>query len=143
MTKIAVSILLSTLAATAVAQQDVVDRFEKRSQTLDGDTPPDRLFVPADYDSTQAYPVVLALHGAGERGTDNERHIQLHRLATSWADPARQAENPAFVLAPQIPSSRECDPSATDDGGPDWRRLDENDRTRRGQDSVTIDVPGL
>ena len=49
------------------------------------------------------YPLVLALHGAGERGSDNERQIQPHRLATLWADPVNQAANTTFVVAPQVP----------------------------------------
>lgn len=93
----------STVAPMATAQQSIVDQFEVRSQTEAGFTLPYRLFVPQDYDSTVAYPLVLALHGAGERGTDNERHIRPHRLATSWADPANQAQQPAFVVAPQVP----------------------------------------
>ena len=88
----------------AMAQQSIVDLFQERSQTLEGVTLPYRLFVPQDYDDTQAYPLVLALHGAGERGSDNERHIRPHRLATAWADPVNQAEYPAFVVAPQVPS---------------------------------------
>ncbi|HMB91704.1 MAG TPA: alpha/beta hydrolase-fold protein, partial [Rhodothermales bacterium] len=91
------------MTTAAVAQQAIVDQFEIRSYTLDGFTLPYRLFVPENYDPEVAYPLVLALHGAGERGTDNERHIRPHRLATSWADPANQAENPAFVVAPQVP----------------------------------------
>lgn len=96
-------VLLCCLVTTATAQQSIVDQFEMRSYTLGGFTLPYRLFVPENYDPTVAYPLVLALHGAGERGTDNERHIRPHRLATSWADPANQSENPAFVVAPQVP----------------------------------------
>ncbi len=97
------TLLFFLLTQQALAQQAIVNQFERRTQTRGGFTLPYRLFVPAEYDSTQAFPLVLALHGAGERGTDNERHIQLHRLATSWADPANQATYPAFVVAPQAP----------------------------------------
>ncbi|MBT8399667.1 MAG: dienelactone hydrolase family protein, partial [Rhodothermia bacterium] len=96
-------ILNVVFVAGVFGQQTIVDQFEKRSHTLDGFTLPYRLFVPANYDAGMKYPIVLALHGAGERGTDNERHIVPHRLATSWADPENQAENPAFVVAPQVP----------------------------------------
>ncbi|MEM1126818.1 MAG: alpha/beta hydrolase-fold protein [Bacteroidota bacterium] len=95
--------LLLFIVTPALAQQSIVDQFERRSLTRDGLTVPYRLFVPADYDSAQAYPLVLALHGAGERGDDNERQIRPHRLATSWADPVNQARRPAFVVAPQVP----------------------------------------
>jgi poly(3-hydroxybutyrate) depolymerase len=94
---------LGLLLPTAAAQQPIVDQFEERSQTFEGFTLPYRLFVPADYDPAVPYPLVLALHGAGERGTNNESHIVPHRLATSWADPANQAEYPTFVVAPQVP----------------------------------------
>lgn len=96
-------VVLCCLPLTAMAQQPIVDQFEMRSQTRDGFTMPYRLFVPENYDPDVAYPLVLVLHGAGERGTDNERHIRPHRLATSWADPVNQAEYPAFVVAPQVP----------------------------------------
>jgi len=36
-----------------------------------GNTLPYRLFLPAGYDTNAQYPVVIFLHGAGERGTDN------------------------------------------------------------------------
>lgn len=96
-------ILLGILLPTAAAQQPIVDQFEERSLTFEGFTLPYRLFVPTDYDPAELYPLVLALHGAGERGTDNESHIVPHRLATSWADPVNQAEYPTFVVAPQVP----------------------------------------
>jgi predicted peptidase len=58
-----------------------------------------RLFVPPDYDPQQAYPLILFLHGAGERGSDNEaqlKHPQVLRLVTDEA-------NPCFLFAPQCP----------------------------------------
>ncbi len=104
MKTLATALILICLAARTVsAQQPIVDQFEERALTFEGFTLQYRLFVPADYDPAVAYPLVLALHGAGERGTDNESHIRPHRLATSWADPVNQAENPAFVVAPQVP----------------------------------------
>ena len=98
------AILLGLLLPVAAAQpQSVVDQFEERSLTFEGFTLPYRLFVPEDYDPATPYPLVLTLHGAGERGTDNERQIAIHRIATSWADPVNQAEFPTFVVSPQVP----------------------------------------
>lgn len=98
---LAVALLVG--ATTPSAQQSIVDTFEKRTFQGQGLTVSYGLFVPENYDPAVAYPLVLALHGAGERGSDY-RNLPPHRLATSWADPARQADNPAFVLAPQVPS---------------------------------------
>ncbi len=88
------------------AQSDIVALFEERSHTFNETTLPYRLFVPENYDTTKSYPLVLALHGSGERGTDN-RHIRSSRLATSWADPVNQAKYPCIVFAPQCPQGRQ------------------------------------
>jgi len=45
------------------------------------------------------YPLVIYLHGAGERGNDNEK--QLKYLPTWLAEPAMRQKYPCFVLAPQ------------------------------------------
>lgn len=66
---------------------------------------PYRLFIPDGYDPGKTYPLVLFLHGAGERGTDNTAQLTGNRGATLWADKANQAAHPCFVLAPQCPSS--------------------------------------
>ncbi|MCG3118632.1 MAG: hypothetical protein ALAOOOJD_00872 [bacterium] len=80
-----------------------------RAHTYQGTTLPYRLFVPENYVATKQYPLVVALHGAGERGSDNLIHIRSYRLATAWADPVNQARYPCFVVAPQCPLNRSWD----------------------------------
>jgi predicted esterase len=87
----------------AQSLDEIVAKFEKRVYTLDTTTLPYRLFIPENYDPLKSYPLVLCLHGSGEIGTDNEIHIRLHRLATSWADTINQHRWPCFVVAPQCP----------------------------------------
>jgi predicted peptidase len=82
---------------------DIVKKFEKRSHTFESTALPYRLFIPENYDSTRSYPLMLCLHGAGERGTDNENQIKVHGMATSWADTLAQSQRPCFVVAPQCP----------------------------------------
>jgi predicted peptidase len=67
------------------------------------ETIPYRLCRPDAFDPTQLYPFVLALHGAGERGSDNELPISLHRLAYAWSDTENQKKWPCYVLVPQCP----------------------------------------
>ncbi len=62
---------------------------------------PYRLFVPENYDKNKSYPLVLFLHGGGERGTDNEKQLVGNEGALIWATPENQTKHPAFVLAPQ------------------------------------------
>ncbi|MBO0991690.1 alpha/beta hydrolase-fold protein [Bacillus sp. SD088] len=62
---------------------------------------PYRLYVPENYRENQSYPLVLFLHGGGERGNDNESHILSSDGAVVWATAENQAKYSAFVLAPQ------------------------------------------
>ena len=101
---LAVAGTLLVSAGTGYSQpQSLVDKFESREHTLDGFTIPYRLFVPSPYDPAVEYPLILTLHGSGQRGIDNEAQIASNRVATTWVEPDAQAENPAFVVSPQAP----------------------------------------
>ena len=60
-----------------------------------------RILYPENYQSSKKYPVLLFLHGAGERGSDNEK--QLVHGAKLFLDPANREKFPAIVLFPQCP----------------------------------------
>jgi lysophospholipase L1-like esterase/poly(3-hydroxybutyrate) depolymerase len=60
-----------------------------------------RLLVPRNYDRATRYPLVLFLHGAGERGKDNA--AQLKHGAGLFLKPQVREKFPCFVLAPQCP----------------------------------------
>lgn len=49
--------------------------FEKEEFIQNGDTLPYRILLPLNFDADTKYPMVLFLHGAGERGNDNEKAI--------------------------------------------------------------------
>ena len=56
---------------TAFAQAPV--QFEKKEYNYaEGKVLPYRILYPENYDKSKKYPLVLFLHGAGERGNDNE-----------------------------------------------------------------------
>ncbi len=61
-----------------------------------------RLLRPKTLVPGECYPLVLFLHGAGERGSDNAR--QLKYFPARMAEPEMQTAFPAFVLAPQCAS---------------------------------------
>lgn len=63
-----------------------------------------RLLKPAAVEAGKRYPVVLFLHGAGERGDDNKS--QLKYLPEWLAAAERREKFPCFVIAPQCPSER-------------------------------------
>ncbi len=69
-----------------------------------GVTIPYRFYEPKNVDKNKKYPLVVFLHGAGERGNDNFLHIAWYRGAVTFAEPGQQAEHPCFILAPQCPA---------------------------------------
>jgi predicted peptidase len=63
---------------------------------------PYRLFVPAGSAAQNPCGLLLFLHGAGERGIDNQ--AQLKNDALAWVAPEAQAGHPTIVVYPQCPS---------------------------------------
>ena len=93
--------LLALLIALSTPSRAAVE-FEARTHSAaDGASIPYRLLIPKGYDAQKKYPLVLFLHGAGERGTDNS--AQLKHGAGAFASDAAQEKFPCFVMAPQCP----------------------------------------
>jgi predicted peptidase len=63
-----------------------------------------RLLKPLGYNANKLYPLVIFLHGAGERGDDNTAQLK-HGMA-DFCKVARREQNPAYVLAPQCPEGQ-------------------------------------
>lgn len=63
-----------------------------------------RLVEPEKVEEGKVYPLVLFMHGLGERGTDNEK--QLKHGARGIAETAEKLGEPIFLIAPQCPPDR-------------------------------------
>lgn len=59
------------------------------------------VYVPADYPTSQKWPVILFLHGAGERGNDGLLQTQVGLPPVIRGD---MKKYPAIVIMPQVPS---------------------------------------
>ena len=94
--------LLLTLNFISAQEKELMNKFEIRTHTFNATTIPYRLFVPKK-EIEKKFPLIIALHGAGERGNDNQKQIKFHRIATVWADSTNQEKHPCFVVAPQCP----------------------------------------
>ena len=57
--------------------------------------------MPENYDESKKYPVVLFLHGAGERGDDNYDQLAIG-IGTALSDPESPLHD-SFIIAPQVP----------------------------------------
>lgn len=60
---------------------------------------PYRMLSPKTIEPNESYPLVLFLHGSGERGNDNEK--QLTHGASIFSNPVNVDKYPAFVVFPQ------------------------------------------
>lgn len=67
-----------------------------------GDTLKYRQLFP-DADTMRKYPLVIFLHGSGERGNDNEAQLKWGVL--NFASDQNMKLHPAFVIAPQCPAN--------------------------------------
>jgi predicted esterase len=88
------------------------DRFEAGNFAApNGVMLPYRLLSPES--TSGRHPLVVVLHGSGEIGADNRRHLT--PLALTWARDDTRRRFPAFVLAPQMPM-RSADYSGPPEG---------------------------
>ncbi|HEY6895280.1 MAG TPA: malectin domain-containing carbohydrate-binding protein [Rhodanobacteraceae bacterium] len=95
-----VAIAVALCAAHAATRDDFL-----YGNADDGSNLPFRYFVPPGYDGSQAYPLILFLHGAGERGSDNEAQLNNNANgAMRLLDDGNLALQPVFMIAPQCPT---------------------------------------
>lgn len=92
-------ILLLALTACATIRQET--GFLDRSVEINGTRYPYTVYVPRDWTPTRAWPVILSLHGSGERGSDGVRQMQIGAAAAIRSHPERV---PAIAVFPQTPA---------------------------------------
>ena len=84
----------------------IVDDFVSLSYSDSAGTPLKfRLFQPQARPDRRrdGFPLVVFLHGGGERGANNISQITANQGAVAFAKPERQASDPSYVLAAQVP----------------------------------------
>jgi len=95
--RLAAVLLCVPLAGSA---QQVETGFLNRTVEVNGARYLYQVYVPAGYSVDQAWPVILYLHGVGERGTDGLRQTLIGLPAAIRTAAARY---PAIVVMPQVP----------------------------------------
>lgn len=86
---------------------EVLEAFVAHEFDDDGFTLPYRLMSPKEVDPVEKRPLVVFLHGFGERGDENQR--QLIHGGPAFAAPEFRDRHRAFVLAPQCPAGNKPD----------------------------------
>lgn len=90
-----VALFISALSLSA--------QFQNASIMVNGNSLPYQVMFPENYDEAKQYPLLVFLHGAGERGNDNEK--QLKNGKQFLIDNFYTGENQAIVIAPQCPEN--------------------------------------
>ena len=91
------------LAFPAFSQTPDLTKFDHGTYINKNDTLPYRILFPQNFDPTKKYAVILVLHGAGERGNNNEAQI-VYGPKLFLNDTIR-AKYPAIVIFPQCPAN--------------------------------------
>ncbi|MBL7763721.1 MAG: prolyl oligopeptidase family serine peptidase [Chitinophagaceae bacterium] len=94
-------ILVIMFFTLSVSAQDTSLYLRKEYVNAEGKVLPYRILYPENYDKSKKYPVILFLHGAGERGNDNTKQLT-HGSRLFLADSNRK-KFPCFVIIPQCP----------------------------------------
>lgn len=90
-----------TLRAGAALAQTHETGFLDRTVTVTGHAYHYQVYVPAAYTASQRWPIILFLHGAGERGDDGLVQTQVGLGAAVRQNAARF---PAIIVFPQAPA---------------------------------------
>lgn len=93
-------LMAAALSVTVMAQE----KYEKCELINDGDTLRYCALAPQDVKPGERYPLVVFLHGAGERGDDNQS--QLVHGSQQFLNPANREKYPCYVVFPQCPSGK-------------------------------------
>ena len=92
---------------TKASINPIVDDFVSLTYTDSAGTIAQLPVLPAAGPSGPAqrdgFPLVVFLHGGGERGANNISQITANQGAVAFAKPERQASDPSYVLAAQVP----------------------------------------
>ncbi len=94
------TILFLSLSVLTIKAQDK-SLFDKGLYALKGDTLQYRILFPLQFDPQRKYPLIIVLHGAGERGSDNA--AQLAYGTNLFLSGEVRHNHQAIVVYPQCP----------------------------------------
>ncbi|HRJ28289.1 MAG TPA: prolyl oligopeptidase family serine peptidase [Cyclobacteriaceae bacterium] len=105
MTKVFLTASLVFISGMVVAQN--FSDFQKLQFVTAQDTLPYRLLFPKN-STLEKYPLVIFLHGSGERGRDNEQNLKY--ITDLFLNETNRNTFPAYVVVPQCPADKRWAP---------------------------------
>lgn len=113
--------LIGLIGSNVFGQQ----QFQKKSfAPAKGDTLRYQVLLPLNYSAEKKYPLVIFLHGMGERANDNM--LQMKHGSRMFTNPVNMEKYPAIVLFPQCPITSswiKTFPQRNNNGDMDWSTL--------------------
>ncbi|NNL79246.1 MAG: prolyl oligopeptidase family serine peptidase [Flavobacteriaceae bacterium] len=100
------SLLCFFIGRSPVFSQSL-EEYSKEYLIRNNDSLPYRLLLPKNYNKDETYPLILFLHGSGERGNDNE--LQLKHGASFFVNDSIRDNYPAIVVFPQCKEGKSWD----------------------------------
>ncbi len=97
-------IVLIALGSPSLLWAGGQEMYQKETFSADGKKLLYRILAPAKIEAGKKYPLVLFLHGAGERGADNT--AQLVHGGTLFTSKENRAKHPCYVVFPQCPNGK-------------------------------------
>ena len=97
-------LLLLAIAASLSLHAQKISYEHKSFTSQDGTELKYRLLTPPENAHGKKFPLVVFLHGAGERGSDNEK--QLIHGSQMFLNPTNREKFPAYVIFPQCPEDK-------------------------------------
>ncbi|MCQ2386421.1 MAG: hypothetical protein MJ078_07100, partial [Clostridia bacterium] len=95
----------------------------------DGKNLPFRIYLPENYNSDYAYPLLVFLHGAGERGDDND--LQLKNVVMKLFEDKSSPIYQCILIAPQCPVEEQWVDTPWEDGNYSVDQIPESDQLRQ------------
>jgi predicted peptidase len=99
--KVSLTLVFIALFSFQLRAQDL-QFYQKENFRAGKNVLPYRILYPDRFDKTKKYPLVIVLHGSGERGNDNE--LQLAHGAALFVSNAVRKKFPSIVIFPQCPA---------------------------------------
>jgi predicted peptidase len=93
-------VILGSLAAFGARAADSPTGFLNKVFTADKSNAKYVLFIPHSYQGDKEYPLILFLHGAGERGTDGEKQVK-QGIGNAIKFKGKEKTFPFIVILPQ------------------------------------------
>ena len=95
--------LLFFIVSILMSYSQNLESYQYKNYVDSGDTLNYRMLIPKDFDKNKKYPLVLFMHGAGERGNDNKAQL-IHGASLFLKEENRRLYN-SFVIFPQCDSN--------------------------------------